>query len=231
MHWVRLTDEPFPRLSVVRTIGKGLLHLGPFRSKRAADRVVRALWDATSIRRCSGPGRNCHYAQLGVAVCPCDGSVTPEQYAGIVDRLVDGLTQDPSILHDGVQRRLGALCAHQRFEEAADCRDAWQALSATIDRHRQWTALQDAGRIVARRERSCVAVDRGRLVGAWTDGAPTPLLPAHPAPRAASAMTMVDADEATLLWKWLHAPETEFLHADQPLVAPTPPIPALAVVA
>ena len=78
---------------------------------------------------------------------------------------------------------------------------------------------------------TAVAVDRGRLVGAWADGAPTPLLPAHPAPRAESATTMVDADEAMLLWKWLDAPETEFLHADRPLVAPTPPIPALAVVA
>ena len=231
LHWVRLTDELFPRLSVVRTVGKGILHLGPFRSKRAADLVVRALWDATRIRRCSGPGRNCHFAQLGVAVCPCDGSITPEDYAHIVDDLVAGLVDDPMRLHTGIQRRLGALCANQRFEEAADCRDAWQALSTALDRHRQWLTLQESGRIVARRGNACVAVDRGRLVGAWTDGSPIPLLPQIPAPALDSPPTMVAADEAALLWKWLMSPDTEHLHADSPLVEPTPEIPPLAIVA
>ena len=44
MPWVKLTDETFPRLSVVRTLKEnGLAHLGPFRSKTSADMVVAAL--------------------------------------------------------------------------------------------------------------------------------------------------------------------------------------------
>ena len=52
-HFVKLTNEEFPRLSVVRTIrDDGLAYLGPFRSKRGADEVVLAIWDALPIRRC-----------------------------------------------------------------------------------------------------------------------------------------------------------------------------------
>jgi len=70
LHWVRLTAERFPRLSVVRTHGHGLLHLGPFRNRHQAESVMHALWDASLIRRCTTRGRGCGYAELGVALCP-----------------------------------------------------------------------------------------------------------------------------------------------------------------
>ena len=84
-HWLRLTDEAFPRLSLVRSVrpGDGLLHLGPFRGQAAARLVAEAIWDALPLRRCSGPpGRRsapCAPAQLGVALCPCDGQPRPRR--------------------------------------------------------------------------------------------------------------------------------------------------------
>ena len=53
VHYLRLTAERFPRLSVTRTVGKGLYHLGPFGRKHQAEAAMHALWDATPIRRCS----------------------------------------------------------------------------------------------------------------------------------------------------------------------------------
>ena len=57
-HWVKLTNEAFPRLALVRTLKEdGLMYLGPFRSRRAAETVMHAIWDALPIRRCIGrPG-------------------------------------------------------------------------------------------------------------------------------------------------------------------------------
>ena len=53
--WVKLTAERFPRLSIARVQkNDGGLYLGPFRSKRAADLVLTAIWDASPIRRCRG---------------------------------------------------------------------------------------------------------------------------------------------------------------------------------
>ena len=49
--WVVLTDEPFPRLSVVRTARDGAL--GPFRTRRLADDAVLALQEATGLRPCT----------------------------------------------------------------------------------------------------------------------------------------------------------------------------------
>ncbi|VAV93467.1 DNA polymerase III epsilon subunit-related protein MSMEG4261, partial [hydrothermal vent metagenome] len=76
LHWIRLTDERFPRLSITRTPGASRLTVGPFRSRRAAEIVMAALWDASRIRRCTRPGRGCRLAEISDAVCPCTGSVS-----------------------------------------------------------------------------------------------------------------------------------------------------------
>src|SRR5205807_9075685 len=99
--YLKLTlDERFPRLSVVRAPrpGDGCLYLGPLPSTRAARQVAEAIESAVPIRRCTGrPGRTlrsgpCTPAQLGVATCPCAGTVSEEAYQSIVDRVVRGLT-------------------------------------------------------------------------------------------------------------------------------------------
>ncbi|MEN0070130.1 MAG: DEDD exonuclease domain-containing protein, partial [Propionicimonas sp.] len=54
-HWVKVTTEPFPRLSVVKAIGTdGATYFGPFRRRGAADDTVAALHDAYPIRQCTG---------------------------------------------------------------------------------------------------------------------------------------------------------------------------------
>src|SRR5690606_19642172 len=88
-HYVKLTTERFPRLSLARKLrDDGAAYLGPFRSRRAAETVMLALWDAVPIRRCNNrPGSRatiCAMAQMGVALCPCDGTLTEEEYASVV---------------------------------------------------------------------------------------------------------------------------------------------------
>jgi DNA polymerase-3 subunit epsilon len=51
--WVKLTVEPFPRLSMVReTKADGASYLGPFSSRRAAESAVEALHEAVPLRQC-----------------------------------------------------------------------------------------------------------------------------------------------------------------------------------
>src|SRR5690606_23975025 len=92
-HWLTLTSEPFPRLSVTRTVHRdALLTLGPFRRRASAELVMNGLWDATEIRRCTGrPGSrsgSCAPAQMGIALCPCDGTLPATRYQPVVDRLL-----------------------------------------------------------------------------------------------------------------------------------------------
>lgn len=155
--YLKLTlDERFPRLSVVKAPGRdGGLYLGPLGSSAVARQVAEAIESAVPIRRCTarprrdGPLREapCTPAQLGVAACPCAGTISEDDYRDIVTVVVDGLTRDPSVLLRPLEQRMNALAAAERFEEAASTRDRAAALARALHRQRQFEALRRAGRL------------------------------------------------------------------------------------
>ena len=54
VHWLKLTVEPWPRLSLVRKVAEdGADYLGPFASRRTAEKCLAALHEAFPIRQCS----------------------------------------------------------------------------------------------------------------------------------------------------------------------------------
>ncbi len=231
-HFVKLTAEAFPRLSIVRTLrGDGLAYLGPFRSQRSARTVVEALWDAVPIRRCSGPaGRrssSCAMAQLGVALCPCDGTLTADQYRPVVERLVAGVEHHPALLLDALETRITQLARDRRFEEAAWVRDRHRALARSLERRRAWQSLQAGGVIWAEdADGSAALVERGRLVAAWSDAARRPLIAAAAAEDIAPPVppTVADAEEAHLIWRWLTSGRVRIADADGPIAQPARPV-------
>jgi DNA polymerase-3 subunit epsilon len=171
--YLKLTlAERFPRLSVVRSVrDDGALYLGPLPSTATARRVAEAIQTATPIRRCSGqPGRSarsgpCAAAQIGVAVCPCDGQLSEEAYAPVVAHVVRGLTTSPDLLLGPLTERMEALAAAERFEEAADVRDRAAALADALRRQRRIDALRRTGNLVIELPGGSVALAAGRLVG------------------------------------------------------------------
>jgi DNA polymerase-3 subunit epsilon len=230
-HWVKLTGERYPRLSMVRRFrDDGCLYLGPFRNRRSAEAVVTALWDAIPIRRCSGPpGKRsapCGFAQLGVALCPCDGSLPEATYREVADRLVAGVEHEPATLLEPIAGRMNDHAAAERFEEAAWCRDRIRALGRSLRRRRSWQAMQRAGMVVAESDAGEGAfIDRGRLVGAWRRSAPRlPLtVPGDEIDQVPPSVAV--AEEAHLVWRWLTGPGVRVLHATGPLCLPTRPVP------
>jgi DNA polymerase-3 subunit epsilon len=181
--YLKLTlDEPFPRLSVVRAPrpGDGCLYLGPLPSSAAARQVAEAIESAVPIRRCAArvpkaprPGP-CAPAQLGVATCPCSGSVSAADYAELVDRVVRGLTVEPAALLEPLQARMAHLARAERFEEAADVRNRAAALAQALVRQRQLDGLRRAGRMEVEVGAGPGGTGRRRLVvagGRLLDGA------------------------------------------------------------
>ncbi len=227
-HFVRVTAEEFPRLSVVRTVKEGALaHVGPFRSKGAADMVMTALWDSLPLRRCSGrPGSRtgtCAASQLGVAMCPCDGELDQVTYHRIIRTLMTGLNHDPSILLDPLEIKMNRLSHEQRFEEAAWLRDRHTSLGRALQRRQRWIAVQEAGVIVAENGRGeSVMIDHGVLTSSWNGPMPTQLhavgSPRHQIEEVAASVDL--AEEVDLIWKWLDRGDVRLLDLTGSLALP-----------
>ncbi|MBX3287267.1 MAG: DEDD exonuclease domain-containing protein [Acidimicrobiales bacterium] len=176
--YLKLTNEAFPRLSVVRSIRPdGALYLGPLPSTKAAKRVAEAIETAVPLRRCTAcPGRQqrsgpCAPAQIGVSTCPCAGQIGQEEYARIVATVRRGLLHDPAVLLGPLEQKMHALAAAERFEEAAEMRDRAGALTVALRRQRRFDALRRTGRLVVEvGGRSGAELDHGRLVRSWVIG-------------------------------------------------------------
>lgn len=183
--YLKLTlNERFPRLSVVRTArDDGALYLGPLATTAVARRVADAVECSVPLRRCTmtppkaGRPGVCVPAQLGVSTCPCAGAIGEDEYRRIVEHAVAGLTRDPSLLLEPLARRMHALAADERFEEATEVRDRASALASALARQRRLDRLRRAGRMVVDLPDGVTAeLDAGRLVQTWSgDTLPLPL--------------------------------------------------------
>ncbi|MDH3396568.1 MAG: DEDD exonuclease domain-containing protein [Acidimicrobiia bacterium] len=239
-HFVKLTSEKYPRLSLVRTLREdGLVYLGPYRSRRSAELVMTALWDAIPIRRCAGRpgtrGSECGFAQLGVAACPCDGSLTESEYRPTVERLVAGVERNPLFLLEPLQQKMTELAVQQRFEEAGWIRDRYQALARSLERRRAWQTLNRAGILWAETaDGEGALIEQGRLTFAWSGGDRPAFYPPTgdlDAPPVSVPPSVQDAEEAHLIWQWLIRSGAVLLESSQPLHMPVARIPELRLAA
>lgn len=234
-HWVKVTDEPFPRLSLVRTQrDDGGLYLGPFRSRRGAEVVRTALYDAVPVRRCTGkPGSRkgpCAAAQLHVSLCPCDGTIDEEAYRTAIAHLRPGIIENPRLLLDPLAERMRTYAAAERFEEAAWMRDRYRALARAIERRREWQAMQRAELVSAESAGGDGAlIDHGLLAASWCRERPEtlPLRQNLDATTPQTPPSVEVAEEAHLVWQWLTAPTVRILDATGPLTLPVMPVPPL----
>ena len=158
MHFVKLTREPWPRLSLVnRVLADDADYLGPFASRKAAEKCLAALHDTFPVRQCSDrfgkvPSRApCVLAELGRCLSPCDGSVDATTYAAVVRLLQDTLLRRPDEVVDAINRRMETLAADERFEEAGVHRDRLAAFVRAAARTQRLTALSRCPEIVAAR--------------------------------------------------------------------------------
>jgi DNA polymerase-3 subunit epsilon len=173
--YVKLTlTERFPRITVVRTVKPDAnIYLGPFASARAATTVREAIESAAPLRRCTTRiGRAkaivddapCAPAQLGVACCPCRGQTSEAEYARVVDVVGRGLTHEPHLLFEPLERRMHVLADQERYEEAAITRDRLAALTRVLRRRQTLAWLSTSGRMSVAVDDGIVSFDDGRLL-------------------------------------------------------------------
>ncbi|MGY2704093.1 MULTISPECIES: DEDD exonuclease domain-containing protein [unclassified Nocardioides] len=234
VHFIKLTREPWPRLSLVRRVlDDDADYLGPFASKKTAEKCLAALHDTFPVRQCSDrlprdPSRApCVLAEMGRCLSPCDGSVDDTTYAAVVRQLRDSLLRRPDEVVDAINHRMAALAADERFEEAGIHRDRLSAFVRAAARTQRLTALTRCPEVVAaRREddgRWAVHVVRyGRLAAAGVipAGADAPSYvttlrlsaeTVSPAPGPTPAAT---AEETEKVLRWLESPGIRLVDVD-----------------
>ncbi|WP_028932962.1 DEDD exonuclease domain-containing protein [Pseudonocardia spinosispora] len=232
--WVTLTEEAFPRMSVVTQSRDGAF--GPFRSRADAVSAMESVQDAVPIRRCTQriPARNpnatpCALAELGRCAAPCAGRQSVADYAHTVVRvedLVSGRADDPvRALADEVTR----LGEAERFEAAADHRDRLTALLTALRRAQRLAALAALPELVAARPDGhggweFAVVRHGRLASAGVARRGVPPMPVVEALRLGAETVRpgdgplrgAPAEEVAVLLRWLDRPGTRLVHCPTP---------------
>ena len=229
--WLKLTVEPFPRLSMVRDVrDDGATYLGPFGSRRTAEAAMTAVHEAIPIRQCTerlSPKRTrsaCVLAEMGRCGAPCIGGETVEQYARHAHEVREAFTADAGHLVSRLLRRIERLSGAQRYEDAAVHRNRLAAFVRAAARSQRMAALAAVPELAAARRLEqggweMHVVRYGRLVAAGTSppGAhPRPYLDGllataetvAPAPPPLPAAT---AEEAECILRWLEQPGTRLV--------------------
>jgi DNA polymerase-3 subunit epsilon len=238
--WVKLTVEPFPRLSLVRKVlDDGAAYLGPFGSARTAELAMAAAHEALPLRQCTKrlsvrtTSSACVLYEMGRCGAPCLGVQSVQDYAAHADAFRTAISASPAVVVDALDSRIGALARSERFEDAAAQRDrlgAFVRAAATLQR---LSALTSVPELVAARPTDdlgweVAVVRRGRLVasGVLARGrTPGPFLDAViataetvlPGPGPLPAAT---AEEVECVLRWLEKPGTRLVRLEGTWASP-----------
>ncbi len=152
--YLRLTTaEAFPRLQVVRRVERdGQVYAGPFLPASLGRQTMSLVHRVFGIRSCNevitgDRGRPCLEYDIKRCLAPCVTSLcTQEEYGrAVVDarRLLQGGTEE--VIAD-LSDRMQAAAAEERFEQAAQLRDATRTLVTLRDRQQKISSLRDGDR-------------------------------------------------------------------------------------
>jgi excinuclease ABC subunit C len=138
------TTEAFPRVLVARQVETGSdFFAGPFLPAKLARRTMALTHRMFGIRSCNEVitgmrARPCLEYDIGRCLAPCVATIcTAERYAAAVadTRLfLEGRTEE---LGGQLRARMAAAAAEERFEEAAQLRDAIRTIDAVRERQQK----------------------------------------------------------------------------------------------
>jgi DNA polymerase-3 subunit epsilon len=239
--WLKLTDEAYPRLSVVRALADGdTAYLGPFKSKRAAELAAAAVHDAIPLRQCTlrlsakTTTPACALAELGKCAAPCEHKISREAYEeSAAAPFRAAITGDPGVVVDALMGRISVLSDAHRYEDAATVRGRLAAVLRAVVRMQRLLGLTAITELVAARRAGdggweLAIVRQGRLAAAGNSpprvhpratidvlrATAETVLPGHgPVPSAT-------AEETERILSWLERPETRLVQASAGWASP-----------
>jgi len=243
--WVRLTEEAYPRLSIVHEVRSAVPHIGPYPSARAAREAVDALHDALALRQCvarlpavsKAAGSPCALAGMARCCAPCLAVADPKsEYATVVSAAEHALACDPAPVVRALGARIANLAAAERFEEAGLVTSRLRTFLQGAARAQQLFPLASCAELIAARpvgeppnsSWEIVVVRYGRLAGTAVSAPnsdPLAVVAAVQATAETVEPTIPPApachpEEAALILHWLDQPGVRIVSTTQPWSLP-----------
>lgn len=223
--WVRLTEEPHPRLVVSRSATGGEGFLGPMRSATDAAFAIEALQQGLGVRACRTrlprsprPSASaCILKDIGACAAPCvlgDGS----GYAATIESARTALDQDVSEVVEHLGARVAEFAQAEQFEKAADTRDRVSALVDGAIRNTHLSSLRACSIVAVRRAGDhweLLSCANGALTG--TARVTSGVWEAADTLRSQAATLDLDeplVEEMHMIHAWLTTPGTRLLYVD-----------------
>jgi DNA polymerase-3 subunit epsilon len=158
--WIKLSDEPYPRLTQVR--GASSLSdehgwSGPFNGRDEAERAIEALHEVFPIRQCKPRitltsmkhASPCALLDLGKCGAPCVGLQSLDSYLSTASDLKFAMLIDSREMLTKLRERMHNLSMQERFEEAAEVRNRLGAYIRGTARGERIRSLTKVEEIVA----------------------------------------------------------------------------------
>ncbi|KUI29700.1 hypothetical protein AU196_05160 [Mycobacterium sp. IS-1742] len=235
--WVVLTDEAFPRFSVVRAPRHGSA-VGPFRARADAVQTAELLARFTGVRTCAARlaraarhGAGC--AERELSPCPAPRDIDAGTYAPAPRRAADLIEGRDDAALAAVIDGIAELAAVNRYESAARLRDHAATGIEVLWRGQRLRALADQTELVAARPDGSggwelAVVRHGRLAAAGCARRGVPPMPVVDALTAAAQTVLPEAaplggalvEETALIARWLTTPGVRIVRCDPGYATP-----------
>jgi len=180
--YLKISNEPFPRISVVRRIGKdvhrGARYFGPYTNAKAMRQTKKLLQQLFHIRTCSLDirdkpvrARPCLDHYIGLCDAPCVGWISQDAYRELIEDAELFLHGHYEELLPKLRKSMKQASSDMQFEQAARLRDQIDSLERLYNARRTMDPKgedRDAIGIALENDRCAVQVffiRSGKLVG------------------------------------------------------------------
>ncbi|TFV60580.1 DEDD exonuclease domain-containing protein [Mycobacterium sp. PS03-16] len=235
--WIVLTDEAFPRFSVVRAPRHGSA-VGPFRARADAVETADLLARFTGVRTCTTRlGRSARHGpacpERELSPCPAPRDIDAATYASAPGRAADLIEGRDHAALAAVLDHIAELAAANRYESAARLRDHAAAGIEVLWRGQRLRALAEQTELVAARPDGSggwqLAVVRyGQLAAAGCARRGVPPMPVVDAITAGAQTVLPEpaplggalVEETALIARWLASPGVRIVRCDPGYATP-----------
>ncbi len=227
-YWLlELTNEDFPRLKLSKRVERenGSRILGPFTTRKSAERVRRVLSQQWNLRTCTQgitPGSaatSCYLEQLGACIAPCRPQ-NQEKYARHLTQLAANKPAAQLTAVDALLAKVQNLADNEEYEQAAKIREQLSSLLRAGAEQELLAPILEAAELVlalpaARGGWVYIALAYGKVVGTAFTCANAPKIAIEQTVAALETVFPIAAPHFLaqgVLWEQLHILAEQIYH-------------------